>query len=148
MLQKLFKYIFQFFIVLVVIVIFALIRNFEDTLFYDPFLNFFKGEYAQKSIPQVIEWRLYLNLLLRYLLNTFLSLFVIFIIFKNAEYVKLASLLYFVFLIILLPLFIFTIHFFSERPMLLFYIRRFIIQPMFLLLFIPGFYFQQVSVKK
>lgn len=127
---------------------FALIRNFEDALFYDPFLNFFKGAYTSKAIPEVLEWKLYLSLFIRYFLNTVLSLFVIYALFKNKEFLNLALFLYVVFFSILLLLLIGTIHFFSEKLMLLFYIRRFLIQPIFLLLFIPGFYFQKYHFQK
>jgi exosortase F-associated protein len=36
----------------------------------------------------------------------------------------------------------------DDDKMLVFYIRRFIIQPIFLLLFVPAFYFQQLASKK
>ena len=42
-----------------------LVRAFEDTLFYDPFLNFFKGAYTSKAIPEVLEWKLYLSLFIK-----------------------------------------------------------------------------------
>ena len=127
--QKLVKYRFQIFSVLIAITALALVRNYEDMLFYDPFLNFFKGQYSHQPLPELIEWKLYLNLFFRYLVNTLLSLFMIHALFKNNEFLKLASVLYVVFFIILLALFILTIHVFSDRLMLLFYIRRFIIQP-------------------
>ena len=145
--QKLVKYRFQIFSVLSAITALALVRNYEDMLFYDPFLNFFKGQYSHQPLPELVEWKLYLNLFFRYVVNTLLSLFMIHALFKNNEFLKLASVLYVVFFIILLALFILTIHVFSDRLMLLFYIRRFIIQPIFLLLFIPGFYFQQYDLK-
>ena len=105
---------------------FALIRNFEDALFYDPFLNFFKGAYTSKAIPEVLEWKLYLSLLFRYVLNTLLSLFIIYVLFKNKEHIKLATILYVIFFVILKLLFIVMMNFFSDKVMAVFYIRRFI----------------------
>ena len=134
--------------VTVLILLLVAIRGFENELFYDPFLNFFKGAYTSKAIPEVLEWKLYLSLFIRYFLNTILSLFVIHSLFKNKEFFNVALFLYVIFFIILLLLLIGTIHFFSEKLMLLFYIRRFLIQPIFLLLFIPGFYFQQYQFQK
>lgn len=148
MLQKILNHKFQIVLFLFSVIGFALIRNFEDRLFYDPFLTFFKGLFAEKPLPELIEWKLYLSLFFRYFLNSALSIFMIYILFKSKEHVKLASLLYVVFFIILMVLLIVVLHFFSDRLMAIFYIRRFIIQPIFLLLFIPGFYFQQEHIKK
>jgi exosortase F-associated protein len=52
--------------------------------------------------------------------------------------------LYMIFGSILMISFFFVLNFFGEQSkMILFYIRRFIIQPIFLLLFIPAFYYQK-----
>lgn len=148
MFQNLLQHKARVFLFVLAVFGFALIRNFENTLFYDPLLVFFKGEYSNNSIPDLIEWKLYLSLFVRYFLNSALSVFIIYIIFKNKEHVKLTAYLYFFFFVVLMLLFIGLIHFFSEKVMAVFYVRRFLIQPIFLLLFIPGFYFQQEQVKK
>ena len=148
MIQKLLQHKAQIFLILLAIICFALIRNYEESIFYDPLLVFFKGEYSNSAIPQVIEWKLYLSLFFRYVLNTLLSLFIIYVLFKNKEHIKLATILYVIFFVILILLFIVMMNFFSDKVMAVFYIRRFIIQPIFLLLFVPGFYFQQENVKK
>jgi exosortase F-associated protein len=148
MFQNLLKHKLQIFYFLLAVCAFALIRNYESVLFYDPFLAFFKGQYSSSPIPALEEWKLYLSLFFRYFLNTALSVFIIFILFQNKEHVRLSFFLYLLFFIILLLLFIVVLHFFSERVMALFYIRRFLIQPLFLLLFIPGFYFQQQNLTK
>lgn len=148
MLQKLLKSKSQIIAVLFAVIGFALIRNYEDVLFYDPLLDFFKGTFSDKPLPEMVEAKLYLNLFLRYALNTILSLYIIYSLFNNKEFVKLAAFLYVVFFVILMVLFIIAIHFFADRLMFIFYVRRFIIQPIFLLLFVPGFYFQQYEIKK
>lgn len=148
MIQNLLKHKGQILTIVLIIVGFAFIRNYEDDLFYDPFLEFFKGSFTDRPLPQVIEWKLYFNLLLRYLINSVLSLLFIYTLFKNNEFLKLATILYVFFFVVLVILFAATLHFFSDRLMLLFYVRRFLIQPLFLLLFVPGFYFQQYDMKK
>lgn len=148
MFKKLLQHKFQIVFFLFTVLGFALIRNYESILFYDPLLVFFKGEYAARPIPEVIEWKLYLSLFLRYMLNTILSVFLIYVLFKNQEHVKIATALYVFFFIILMFLFIVFFKFFSDKVMALFYIRRFLIQPIFLLLFLPGFYFQQENSNK
>ena len=110
--------------------------------------NFFKNEFSHQQLPDFVEWKLLFHLFLRYVVNTVLSLFIIYIFFRNKGFLKLASVLYIVFFVILMLSFLVVIHFFSDQLMVLFYIRRFIIQPLFLLLFIPGFYFQQQDLKK
>lgn len=148
MIRKILKHKTQIFLVILAIVGFALIRNYEEDLFYDPFIGFFKNDFFNQELPQFLEWKLLLHLFLRYVVNTILSLFIIYILFRNKGFLKLAFVLYIVFFVILMLLFLVVIHFFSDQLMVLFYIRRFIIQPLFLLLFIPGFYFQQQDLKK
>lgn len=148
MIQKILKNKTQIGLIFLMIIGFGVIRNYEDVLFYDPFLDFFKGDFLKQPIPYYIEWKLLLHLCMRYVVNTILSLFVIYVLFKNQDFLKLASVLYFVFFVLLIIAFVIVLHFFSDRLMVLFYIRRFIIQPLFLLLFIPGFYFQQHNFKK
>jgi exosortase F-associated protein len=147
MIQKILNNKFQIGLLLFSIVGLALIRNFESALFYDPFLNFFKGTFSTKALPELVEWKLYLNLFLRYSLNMVLSILILQTLFKNSDFIKLASVLYLLFFILLMLLLIIVLQFFSDRLMLIFYIRRFLIQPLFLLLFIPGFYFQQNEQK-
>ena len=146
--QKIRNHKYQIGAVVILIIGFAFIRHFEDVLFYDPFLEFFKGEYAQRPLPDFIEGRLCLNLFLRYFVNTILSLMLIYAVFKKMEFIKVATFIYFFFFVILMVMLLVVLHFFSDRLLLLFYVRRFIIQPLFVLLFIPGFYFQQYEVKK
>lgn len=125
----------------------VLVRAFENDLFYDPFLNYFKEE--NTSIYPVIEpFKLFLNLIFRYFINTIISLTILYIIFKDLNLIKFSSILYVLFFLVLIISFYFALNFFDEsHKMMLFYIRRFIIQPVFILLFIPAFYFQKKSEK-
>jgi len=130
------------------VVLLVLVRTFEDALFYDPFLNYFKTNYTQLPLPQMETGKLFLHLFFRYLLNTILSLAIIYTIFKNVELVKFSAVLYVIFFIFLIAAFFLTLEFYANNKMLIFYIRRFLIQPLFLLLFIPAFYFQERAAKK
>jgi exosortase F-associated protein len=124
------------------------IRAFEDQLFYDPFLYYFKEEKVL-PYPEVNSIKLYLNLFFRYFLNTIFSLFLLYVIFKDKALVQFSAILYGLFFILLLIAFYLYLNFFDEsHKMILFYIRRFLIQPVFILLFIPGFYFQSQTQKK
>jgi exosortase F-associated protein len=132
----------------VLIVLLVLVRTFEDALFYDPFLNYFKTNYIRLPLPQIENGTLFLHLLFRYSLNTVLSLAIIYVIFKNKELVKFSAVLYVIFFVFLILAFFLTLEFYATNKMMIFYIRRFLIQPLFLLLFIPAFYFQELAAKK
>ncbi|KIX21898.1 membrane protein [Flavobacterium sp. 316] len=136
------KKILWLFILLLFIV---MIRTFERTLFYDPFLSFFKSEYHKKELPEFNTLKLFLNLLIRYTLNTILSLSILYLLFKQKKIVVFSSWLYFWLFVILILIF-FSILMFDAKPnyLMLFYVRRFLIQPLFLILFIPAFYYNKV----
>jgi len=124
------------------------IRLFEDQLFYDPFLSYFKSEFTHTKLPQFNVFKLFFSLGMRFYLNTVISLFLLYVIFKDTKIVKFSILLYMILGSILLISFLFVLNFFGEEnKMALFYLRRFLIQPIFILLFIPAFYYQK-QVKK
>ena len=130
------------------ILLLILIRAFEDTLFYDPFLNYFKEEYTQLTFPQINIFKLFFSLGMRFYLNSVISLFLLYVIFTDTKIIKFAALLYMILGSILMISFIFTLTFFGEESkMTLFYIRRFLIQPIFILLFLPAFYYQNQNKK-
>lgn len=119
----------------------VLVRQFERELFFDPFMAFFQGSYeAGEKIP--LQW--YLNLVLRFTLNTLLSLGVIYLCFLNRNVVKFAGILYLLMFLLLFPLFVFlmgTVQ--MDDYLTVFYIRRFLIHPVLLLLLVPAFYYQK-----
>ncbi|MES2575897.1 MAG: exosortase F system-associated protein [Bacteroidota bacterium] len=144
MLQKLLNNKIKILLVISLVLLLVFIRAYEDVLFYDPFLNYFKIDYHNLPLPEIQNSSLFLGLLFRYFLNSIVSLAVIYVLFKDIEAVKFASILYILFFIILVVTFFFMLSYFSEpSKMVLFYIRRFLIQPIFLLLFLPAFYFQK-----
>lgn len=121
-----------------------LVRKYEDILFYDPFLAFFKGDFLNKEFPEYDLVRISIHIIFRYVLNSILSLGIIGLLFWSWKYVKFTALVLLGFLIILLPIYLFMIESeFSIGENLGFYIRRFLIQPMVLLILIPAFYYQK-----
>lgn len=136
--------IIDFIFIAICVLALAFIRFFEEKLFYDPFLNYFKNDYLNLPFPDFNGIRLFLSLLFRYVLNTSLSIAVIYFLFKDVSITKFTSVLYLLLFFILIGLFFGIILFFDEDSnFILFYVRRFIIQPLFLPLFIPAFYFQK-----
>lgn len=133
---------------LFLILLLVLIRAFEETIFYDPFLDYFKSEYAHLPFPTINIFKLFFSLGMRFYLNSIISILLLYVIFSDKQIVKFSLLLYMVLGSILMISFIFTLTFFGEESkMTLFYIRRFLIQPIFILLFIPAFYYQK-QIKK
>lgn len=131
-------------LLLVLISVLVLLRFFEADLFYDPFTAYFKTEFLHQPYPNYNLFKLGFNLIIRYFLNSLISVGVIYVVFQNVSMVKMTAMLLSVFLVILLILVVVLLTFFDHHhAMTFFYVRRFLIQPLFLLLFIPGFYYQQ-----
>ena len=128
------------------VLIFALIlvRAFESKLFYDPFLEFFHGKIQNEPLPEYDGYELFLSLFLRYLINNVITVLIIYLLFKEISIVKLTAFLLFFFFIILVAIFFLILNF-SDQPdyLFIFYIRRFLIQPLFLILFVPAFFYQK-----
>ncbi|RKS95354.1 exosortase F-associated protein [Flavobacterium limicola] len=129
---------------LFLVALLVLVRAFENQLFYDPFLDFFKKDFAKLRLPSFNSTQLFLGLFFRYTLNTAISLGIIYVLFKDVTMVKFAFALYYFFFMILMAAFFYIVYYANENNnWILFYVRRFLIQPIFVLLFVPGFYYQK-----
>ena len=120
----------------------AFIRFRESVLFYDPLIHFFYGDYQYLELPEV-DWVKYsLDLTLRFMVNTLLSLAILWLVFRESSILRLAAILYGLLLLIMLPLFIGLWHI-SEAGnyFALFAVRRFLIQPIFIFVLLPAFYY-------
>jgi exosortase F-associated protein len=134
----------HFFLLVACLLALAFIRFFEETLFYDPFIRYFKNDYLNLPFPDFNSIGLFFSLMFRYLLNSALSLVIIYLLFKDVSLVQFASLLYILLYLLLILMFFVTLLLFDENSnLLLFYVRRFLVQPLFLVLFVPAFYFQK-----
>ncbi len=144
MLQKILNNKVKIVLVALLVFVLALIRAFEGVLFYDPFSAYFKNDYLNLSFPAFKVLPLFWAMSFRYFLNSALSLAIIYVLFKEKGLAKLASLLYLVFFVILISAFFLLLSFSdSHNNFVLFYVRRFLIQPLFLLLFVPAFFYQK-----
>ena len=121
----------------------VLVRMFEDFLFYDPLASFFKTDHTTEALPEFETAKLLLHTAFRFLINTVVSLAVLWVAFRNGEVVKLSLLLYAIAFILLIGMFwYFLCASEAGNHMALFYVRRFLIQPLFLLVLLPAFYFK------
>jgi len=127
--------------IITLIVLLICVRVFETKLFYDPLLAFFK--YESKVMPQYNSFKLFLGLFFRYMLNSAISVGILWLAFKDVQVVKLSVAL-FAGLFVLLAAALFIVLGFDKPNLLsVFYIRRFLIQPFLLILFLPAFYYQK-----
>jgi exosortase F-associated protein len=148
MLRNLWKNRFKICIASLLVFLLALVRIFEHALFYDPFAYYFEGDYLNLTFPEYDSWKLFGSLTERYFLNTFISLAIIFVLFRDLALTKFSAVLYALFFVVLLISFFALISFTgNENNFIIFYVRRFLIQPIFVLLFIPAFYYQKRMTK-
>lgn len=124
------------------------IRGYVAPYFYDPLNHYFNRDYLTTSVPSLEFGRYFFNLFLRYSLNTIVSLVIIYLLFMDKSLLKFAVKFY-VIAFIFLGVFLFVIlkYFNSEGYMLLFYVRRFLIHPLFVVVLIPAFYYQKLQTK-
>ncbi len=137
----------KYFLAFLGFVALTMIRLFEDEIFYDPLLHFFKGNYHLVAAPEFDFWKLFLATIARYLLNTFISLLILVLLFSKSV-LKFSLVIYSLLLLVLAPVFLYLLSTMEiDLHFLLFYVRRFLIQPLLILLLIPAFYYQQ-HIKK
>ena len=123
----------------------VLIRVFENELFYDPYLLFFQNDYLYMDFPRREVLKLTIFTTLRYVLNSLISLGIIYLFFKDKSIVKFSGIVYIVAYTILILIFLyFVINPRQEDYYLFFNFRRFLIQPVFLLLLLPAFYYYKL----
>lgn len=123
-----------------------LIRAFENVLFYDPYLMFFKNDYLYIDSPRRELLKLVFFTSLRFWLNTLVSLGILYLFFKDLSIVKFSVLFYAMAYVVLISVFLyFVINPKQEDYYLFFNFRRFLIQPIILLLLLPAFYYYKLN---
>lgn len=124
----------------------VLIRAFENVLFYDPYLTFFESDYLYMDSPRREIAKLVLFTTLRFVLNTIISLGVLYLVFKDDSIVKFSVIIFTTaFILLLIPFLYFVINPRQEDYYLFFNIRRFLIQPIGLILLLPAFYYYKLN---
>ena len=128
------------------VLLLAAIRFFEEDLFYDPLIDFFKSDYLLGIIPPMDMAKLMMNLSLRFILNTVLSLGIIYIGFRDMNILKFSALLYALLYVVATSAFIYLVlNIERDHYLALFYVRRFLIHPLFLLILLPAFYYYRLK---
>lgn len=144
------KQLVKLFTIAILVVLLVLVRLFEQQLFYDPLIDFYRyGGHLAMEVPQIFFPKLILNIGLRYWLNTLISLAILFVAFRDTNIIKFAVLLFAILFGISLAAFsllYFTLN--EQNVMGLFYVRRFLIHPIFILILLPAFYYYRLQKSK
>jgi len=135
----------RFIILVLLFGLLILIRFFEGILFYDPYLQFFESDYLYIDSPRREIFKLVLFTTLRYVLNSLISLGILYVVFRDKSVVKFAALVYLIAYLLLLSAFLyFVVNPSQEDYYLFFNIRRFLIQPLILVILLPAFYYSKI----
>ena len=136
-------------LIMVLFLMLILIRAFVQPYFYDPLLSYFKHDYLNAAIPELDFGLYFLNIFYRYFLNTIISLTIIYLVFNDVKALYF-SIKFYILLFVVLSLMLFVLLKFNVTHgyLLTFYVRRFLIQPLFVFLLLPAFYYQKLKVGK
>lgn len=140
------KKISRYKVIAIAILVLALvaIRALETQLFYDPFAAYFKDDYLSLPFPKFNTLSLLISLTLRYGLNALFSVSIVYCLFKDWEITKFVSALYLLFFVLLIAAFFLLVIYTDQyNNFIVFYVRRFLIHPILLLLFIPAIFYQK-----
>ena len=134
----------KYILLLILVMMLILIRFFEDVLFYDPYLEFFQNDYLYMDSPRREVAKVFGFTTLRFVLNTLISLAILFVVFKDKSIIKFSVLIYAIAFLMVLYLY-FVVNPNQEDYYLFFNVRRFLIQPIFLILLLPAFYYHKIK---
>ncbi|MDN3664470.1 exosortase F system-associated protein [Algibacter miyuki] len=124
----------------------VLIRWFEHELFYDPYLTFFKNDYLYVDSPRRELLKLVSFTTLRYVLNTVVSLTILYVVFRERSIIKFSMYIYGIaFLLLICGYLYFVINPKQADYYMFFNLRRFLIQPVILILLLPAFYYHKIT---
>ena len=136
-------------IIMVLFLALVLVRAFQHELFYDPFIEYFRNGYLYDTIPVFSGSKLLLHLIFRYGLNTIISLAIIYVAFQNRDFLIFSIKFYFfAFILLVITFFIILKGELADGYLFAFYVRRFLIHPLFVLILFPAFYYKQLTVKE
>lgn len=143
------KFKIKYLLIFLLVLILVATRFFEEKLFYDPLLSFFKEDFVNANFPKFDSIQHLWSIAFRFWLNSVVSLGILYLIFSKKSLIKLSFLMYFfVFLVCLSLYYHFIVTEFQWGFTAGFYIRRILIQPILLLLLIPAFWYTEKELKE
>lgn len=125
------------------------IRFFESQWFPEALQNFYRSTYQFSVPPNLSINHISLITSLRYFVNSALSISLICVIFPSLKTLKFVTFFYMIAFVILITIFTSLINNFApDFYMAVFYVRRFLIQPVFLIILVPALYYQKKVLQK
>ena len=122
------------------------VRFLETELFYDPFMRFFAPVPGNSEISQI---RLFLNVALRFWINSCISLGILYVVFGSKTILKFSGILFLLVFVILFPAFIVLMQEVEmDNYLAVFYVRRFLVHPILILILLPAFYYQRLKIRR
>jgi exosortase F-associated protein len=128
--------------VIILVLLLTAVRFFETTLFSEPLYDYFHADFQLIPLPSEKMSMILAVTSLRYLVNTILSLGILWFIYKKKTFI-IASLWVYLFAFVILLITMATCLFIEgeSAKMILFYARRFLIHPILLFILVAGFYY-------
>jgi len=137
------KYV-KYFFATVLIVLLVLIRLFELEYFNDGLILFFRHDYLTEKLPLASLKNIILTDSIRYWLNAIISIIFLNLFFRQKDLNKFLALIYTIAYLVLIILFIYLLkHYETGNYLGLFYVRRFLIQPLLLFILLPALWYQR-----
>ena len=99
----------KYILLLILVMMLILIRFFEDVLFYDPYLEFFQNDYLYMDSPRREVAKVFGFTTLRFVLNTLISLAILFVVFKDKSIIKFSVLIYAIAFVVLMVLYLYFV---------------------------------------
>ncbi|MFZ4930705.1 exosortase F system-associated membrane protein [Chryseobacterium sp. Mn2064] len=125
------------------------VRVLENTIFYDPFLGYFHEATQNMEFPSFDWGKLIVSHVFRFVLNLFFSCLIIYGLFKSKGWTFQGGVMIGIVFLISLPIYLYCIYDRFEIGYLFsFYMRRFVIQPLIILLLVPMFYYRKQMIGK
>lgn len=120
------------------------VRWYGKSFFYDPFMDYFNGDYLIAQFPDFVFLDLIMNLTLRYCINSFISILIIGLAFKRKTVVIFSLKFYLIAFVLLTLVYAYQLnHEFRNGYLIAFYVRRMLIHPMFLIILMPVLYYHK-----
>ena len=134
----------KLFIVAFLLILLVLIRFFEKQFFDDGLIDFFRHAYLSEDLPAVSVSHILLVDSLRFGLNSILSIGILYLLFRQAGLLRFLS---WVYLLVFVPALLFfyyeLTHYQAGDYLMLFYVRRLLVQPLLLLILAPALFYQK-----
>ena len=139
---------FNWFLVAIGVAGLIAVRIFEDKIFYDPFLQYFHETGSMSGWPVFLWGKLIVSYCFRFGLNLFFSTLIVHFLFLDQQRTIQALVMMVLVFVVTFPMYLWCIYTkFEMGDLFSFYLRRFVIQPLTVLLVVPIFYYRKLMLK-